>query len=222
VELQVPTLSLVNIDQAVYTAIAEQIISGVLPPGARITEEEIAAKLGVSRTPVREAMKSLAKDELIELLPRRGAYVRRLGCDDIREIFEIREALEGMAANLATSRVTDEEIEILSARMEDSERDLAHGRAETWLEVDSALHSLVLDHCGNNRIRKTVHSLNNLVHYFRARVARDRNRAVDAMSEHRKMLTAFKQRDAEAAEAAMREHIRITRDRTLLDVDFGE
>jgi len=219
--IQLDALSRVNIDQEVYEAIAERIISGALPPGARITEEELAEQLGVSRTPIREAMKSLAKVELIELLPRRGAYVRQLSQVDLNEIYEIREILEGMVARLALDHVTREDLESLKEKIASCRRDLAEGRAESFLDADESLHSLLLERCPNVRLRKMLKSLNNLVRYFRVQVAKDIGRAAEAVEEHDAIISALEARDADALEAAAKNHIRITRERTLADIHFG-
>ncbi|MHB9038008.1 MAG: GntR family transcriptional regulator [Armatimonadota bacterium] len=219
--LDIPALSLISVDQAVYQTIAEQIITGALPPGTRITEEGIAAQLGVSRTPVREAMKALAKDELVELLPRRGAYVRQLSKDDFEEIYELREALEGMAARLAATRVACEDLEELTEQIEICKQEIAHGQTERCLEFDAALHCLIMARCGNERLCKTLKSINNLVHYFRSGVARDSRRIADAFTEHCKLLTALEQRDPDMAEAVARNHVKTSRERTLIDIHFG-
>jgi DNA-binding GntR family transcriptional regulator len=214
-------ISHANIDEQVYKVLAEQIISGALAPGTKITEQEIASRLGVSRTPIREAIKALARDDLIEMLPRRAMYVRKLSPEDVAEIYEVRSVLEALAAKLATARFPQPEIARLRAQAESCVQDLDKGHMDTFLQLDAKLHSLILEYSGNKRLQKLLGSLNDLIHYLRAQGARQPARARQALTEHGRILDALESRDPERAEAAMREHVRITISRTLEDIGFG-
>lgn len=216
--MKVSPISHSNIEHQVYKAISERIISGELEPGTRIVEEEIAASLGVSRTPVREAMKSLAKDELVTLLPRKGAYVRKLSREDLTEIYEIREVLEGLAVRLATKNIPNERIKKLTAQADEAKKELKKGNLEPFVAFDTALHDLVLEFCGNGSLKKSLDSLHNLIQYFRVSVAKYPGRASDAIDEHCRILAAMKARDSTAAENAMKDHIRISRERTVIEL----
>ncbi len=129
-----------NIDSRIYDILTEQIVSGVLAPGTRITEEQFAAELGVSRTPVREAMRRLAQDELVELLPRRGIRVKQLSRNDAIEIYEIRSELEALAARRAATKMTAQDIKALEAQAVKAKADLAEGNAEAAFAFDAAAH----------------------------------------------------------------------------------
>ncbi len=211
-----------NIDHKVYKIITERILSGVLAPGVRLTEEELATELGVSRTPVREAMKRLAHDELVELLPRRGMYVKKLSREDVAETYEIRMGLEGLAIFLATGLIPDDELARLRDELEFATEELTAGRVEAWLGFDTKFHSLVVDNCGNKRLQKMLDKLNSLVSYFRFHVAEKNERAEQALQEHARILAALESRDPSRAEAAMRVHVQSARENILRDINFKD
>ena len=146
--------------------------------------------------------------------------MRKLSRDDFNEMYEIREVLEGMAARLASTRIPECEIDRLSEQMDSCKRDLARGQVNSFLEFDETLHTLILDHCGNKRLCETLNSIKDLVSYFRTEVAMDMSRADDAVEEHGRIIAALRLRDPAKAEEAARDHIRITHERTLRDIDF--
>lgn len=210
-----------NIHQQAYNIIAEQIISGSLKPGARITEKEIASILGVSRTPVREAMKLLSKDGLIEVIPHKGAIVRKLSLIDIKEIYEIRAVLEGLGAKLASNHIPKQELDKIIESVKTCKDELDKGRVEFFVEFDTKLHSLILTYCGNKHLQKTINSLNNLIYYFRVEIAKKIERSIEAFHEHNRILQALKNQDGDLAEEAMKDHILRTTERTLKDMDLS-
>lgn len=210
-----------NIHQQAYNIIAEQIISGSLKPGARITEKEIASILGVSRTPVREAMKLLSKDGLIEVIPHKGAIVRKLSLIDIKEIYEIRAVLEGLGAKLASKHIPKKELDKIIESVKTCKDELDKGRVEFFVEFDTKLHSLILTYCGNKHLQKTINSLNNLIYYFRVEIAKKIERSIEAFHEHNRLLQALKNQDGDLAEEAMKDHILRTTERTLKDMNLS-
>lgn len=210
-----------NIHQQAYNIIAEQIISGSLKPGARITEKEIASILGVSRTPVREAMKLLSKDGLIEVIPHKGAIVRKLSLIDIKEIYEIRAVLEGLGAKLASKHIPKQELNKIIESAKTCKDELDKGRVEFFVEFDTKLHSLILTYCGNKHLQRTINSLNNLIYYFRVEIAKKIERSIEAFHEHNRILQALKNQDGDLAEEAMKDHILRTTERTLKDMDLS-
>lgn len=210
-----------NIDSRVYDILTEQIVSGQLEPGARITEEQFAAELGVSRTPVREAMRRLAQDELVELLPRKGIRVKQLGRQDAAELYEIRGILEGLAASRAATRMTDRDIRGLEALAGKARAELANGNPEPAFEFDAQLHRLILERSGNKRLQKMLGNLNNLVSFFRREVGREKQRAAEACEEHEKVLAALKRKDPAAAAEEMRSHVSRALDGVIHNISFS-
>ncbi len=210
-----------NIDSRVYDILTDQIVSGVLAPGTRITEEQLASELGVSRTPVREAMRRLAQDELVELLPRRGIRVKKLSRQDVAEIYEIRCVLESLAASRAATRMTERDLRSLDTQAAKAKLDLAKGDAAAALVFDANLHSLIIERGGNRRLEKTLATLINLVSFFRTEVGRTLERAAQACNEHEEILAALKRKDPAAAGEVMKAHISRAGEIILQDITFS-
>ncbi len=219
-EIKVQPIVNMNVHQQTYHIIAKQIISGSLKPGARMTENEIASALGVSKTPVREAMKLLSKDGLIEIIPRKGAIVRKLSLRDIKEIYEVRAVLEGLGAKLASKHIPKQELDKIIESVKTCKDELDKGRVKFFVEFDTKLHSLILTYCGNRYLQKTINSLNNLIYYFRVEIAKKIERSIEAFHEHSWILKALKNQDGDLAEKAMKDHILRTTERMLKDMDL--
>lgn len=202
-----------NISEKVYKTLKKQIINERLRPGERLIDNELASRFGVSRTPIREALTKLSNEGLIEILPRRGIYVKRLDKKDIKEIYQIRRVLEGLATREATPIIDEEQLKKLYSLFEKAKRSLNSDDWKSCMEFDIELHSTILSNCQNDRLIGIVHNLNTLIHAFRVRLARDRERATQALKEHEAILEAVKARDVERAEKAMMEHIERTKKR---------
>ncbi len=210
-----------NIDSRVYDILTEQIVSGVLTPGTRITEEQFAAELGVSRTPVREAMRRLAQDELVELMPRKGIRVKQLSRQDAAELYEIRAILEGLAASRAATRFSERDIRNLETLAGKAKAALSVDDPEPAFEFDAQLHQLIVERSGNKRLQKILSNLNNLVSFFRREVGQEFERAKQAVEEHEKVLAALKRKDAAAAAEAMRSHVSKALDGVIHNIPFS-
>lgn len=202
-----------DLASSAYQRMREAILEGEYQPGAPLFEVHLASRMGMSRTPVREALKVLARDGLVEVVPSRGYFVPRRSLEDLRELFELREALEGMAARHAAVRATDEEIEEL-ARLCDryaAEHDWAQ-----WAQVGTAFHTLLLTAARNARLIAILDSLKGqIVLSRRSALAADSQRRDAAIREHRLILAAVKARDPQAAEAAACDHVRLSYQATL-------
>src|SRR5690606_19153041 len=126
--------------ELVFEAIREAIIEGTLEPGERLMEAQLAEDLGVSRTPVREAIRQLELAGLVVMIPRRGAYVADISLKDVADVFEIRGALEALAASLAADRATDEEIQQLQSLLVEIERSVEARDVDLLVELDTRFH----------------------------------------------------------------------------------
>jgi len=190
-------------DQA-RDALREQILSGEMPPGARIDLAELAAAWSISPTPLRDAVKALETTGLVEIAPRRGVFVAELDRKGLRETFELRMAFEGMAARLASQRLPEGIASDAATRYRSagSEGDAA------LAAVDSLVHDIVRDHCGNGRLRKLMESVNDLIVWSRRTIIRHVPQAyATTLPEHLAICDALAARDADGAEAAMRAHL---------------
>ncbi|PZS34446.1 MAG: hypothetical protein DLM61_03715 [Pseudonocardiales bacterium] len=193
-----------------YTAIGA-LISDTLEPGALLSEADLAAQLGVSKTPVREALRRLASEGLVSPIAHVGYVIPQLTYRDIREGFEVREAIEGRAAALACEQMIDERLAALvhvfaqgvAELNGDTDHDLTVMR-----RLNDLLHETVLECADNFRFNQILAGVRNQVHRaIRAYVQNDYGRYEASLLEHRAIVDALERRDVAGAEAAMRSHV---------------
>lgn len=194
----------------VEAALEEAIVTGTLGEGMPLAEAELAAALGVSRSPVRDALRRLAHKGLTESRPRRGMVVCRYTPEEIADFFDLREALEGLAARLAAERMSNAEIEGVRHHLDAVERQIAAG-ARGYPSGDDDFHARVLRGAGNRQLQGTMEAIQARVRLLRRRSGAARERARLALAEHRAILAAITSRDPAAAEAGMRQHVRNAR-----------
>jgi DNA-binding GntR family transcriptional regulator len=203
----------VSLATGAYERLREAIVRGQLRPNQRLVEAELAEWLKVSRTPLREALARLAGEGLI-LSQRRGWIVREHTANEISEIHEVRAALEGMAAYLAAKRATDEQIEhLIELHAHATENpSLAEEPGLYLVEYNDAFHEAVVSCAENERLRHFIRL--NREFFFTYRLARlySFQEARASIAGHDEVVEALKVRDADRAEAAMREHILQARD----------
>lgn len=196
-----------SLAESVYQQVLEAILSGQVPSGTDLSEVALAAELGVSRTPVHEALRRLAADGLVDLLANRQARVARFTPRDIREIYEMRGVLECAAVERAARNL--EETDLASFRAE-AEALARAPDSRSWsaraLDFDVRFHSLLAAATGNERLRGEITKYRYLVRAF-CRLSGNPDNLRLAMSEHRRILDALEARDATAARRAMAAHI---------------
>ncbi|THB73714.1 MAG: GntR family transcriptional regulator [Desulfobulbaceae bacterium] len=190
-----------------YSRIKEEIRTNRMPPGFQATEPEIALRLGMSRTPVREALIRLESEGLVELIPRRGARVLPINVNDMKEIYDILTSLEpDVAANVAAKKPTLAEMRPLEKAAKDMERALAREDLDAWADADDRFHLYMLDLNGNRRLREIVLALKFQVCRSRIVTLRLRDKPEKSNKEHREILDHIRKGDAEAARKAFRAH----------------
>ncbi|AGA67625.1 transcriptional regulator [Desulfitobacterium dichloroeliminans LMG P-21439] len=191
--------------EIVFESLREAIINGVLEPGERLMEIQLADEMGVSRTPVREAIRKLELENFVVMIPRKGAYVAGVSHKDVADVFEIRSALEGLAAGLAAERATDEEIEQMERFL------LYHEGEEMSLEQivtsDTGFHALVYKASRNERLVQILDNLREQIQRFRATSLSVPGRLKDAIDEHRGIVEALARHDVEEAQVLANAHI---------------
>ncbi len=182
-----------------------QIIQGMRTTGSRLNEGEIAQSFGVSRGPVREALQRLAHHGLVTLESHRGAFVRQLDIDEVKELFEVRIALECEAAELAAVRIDGAGVFELSQFQEHHDSSVRHGpRPGVFDSFD--LHELIVRHAGNTKLARLVRQINSELRLARSRSGAGQ-RAHEAVEEHRLLITCLTSGDREGAGDAMRDHL---------------
>lgn len=199
-----------NASQRAYDEIRSLIVGGAFVSGARLREEELSSIIGVSRTPIREALRRLSAEGMIEFLPHRGAHVASWSDEQLDEIFQLRALLEGHAARKAAARISAEEISTLyrlAGLMEDCAAKGDDEAIEAISELNNEFHKMVATSAGSEQLMSFLRSLVQvpLVHRTFRRYSR---RALErSMQHHRELIEAFEARDPDWAEGVMLSHI---------------
>ena len=195
-------------------AIREGILGLHYPPGSLLSEAQLAEELGISRTPVREALRELAAGGLVRILPRRGVVVSEPSVRDIVEVYQLREQLECFGARLAAEHITPAEAELLVADHAEALGHLAAGRLQPAYAASVRLHDRIIGLTRNARLVRFMGQLHDQAHRFGLMTLRQ-GRAPRALQEHGWILDAILARDGAAAERLMRDHLRADRDMAL-------
>ena len=192
---------------AAYQQVRKRILDNVWPPGHRALETEVALALGMSRTPVREALLRLQSDGLVEIIPRHGMRVLPVSPADMREIYEILTALECMAVELiALRKPSDDELAPLIEATHAMEQALAGDELEQWAQADERFHAHLLDLAGNRQLQATVLNYWDRAHRARMFSLRLRPKPVNSTQEHMEMVQRLRDGDAEGVVAVTRAH----------------
>ena len=187
--------------------IRQAIIEGTFSPGERLMEIQLADEMGVSRTPVREAIRKLELEGFVVMIPRRGTYVADISIKDITEIYEIRTCLDTLAAGLAAERITDEELEALNRLLVEIGQHIADNNMEKIVEADTAFHDILYQASRNERLRSIINNLREQLTGIRGRSMSYPGRLIETMEEHRTLVDSIAARDSERAQEAARVHI---------------
>ena len=196
-----------SLADAAYEQIRQRILDNVWPPGHRALEQEVALALGMSRTPVREAMVRLQNEELVELIPRHGMRVLPVSPADMREIYEILTALECMAAELLARRApSDAELQPLVDATQAMDRALAADDLDAWARADERFHAGLLELAGNRQLQATVMNYWDRAHRARMFTLKLRPKPADSTHEHRELVDRLRAGDVEGAARVNRSH----------------
>lgn len=198
----------------VHRHLQTEIAEGRIEPGAKLDEQEIAERFGVSRTPVREAFRLLAADDLVELRGRQGAAVRVIGVHALVEMFQVMGELEGLCARLAARRLTPPQKTVLTAIHERLVAAADQG-ADVFYDVNQEFHEAIYEASCNGFLADQTRRLRNRVAGYRRRVTRMPNRITDTLREHEAIMDAIFAHDADRAHAAMRAHLTLLGDNLL-------
>ena len=190
-----------------YRALKKLILGNELPAGSQLLEQEAAERLGMSRTPVREAMIRLEKDGMVEVRPRHGMRVLPVSPDDMREIYQVLTALESAAAEaVARSGVTPAELASLRAQVAEMEKALDRDDLDGWADADKRFHRLLVTLTGNQRLQQMVSQLDEQAHRARVVTLRLRPKPVNSVRDHARLVAAIARRDAESARRIHHDH----------------
>lgn len=206
-ERHLKQISSPTLQSAVYAHLRELIIKGKLAPGTRLKEQQLSEQLGVSRSPIREAIVQLNRDGLVTTKARGGDFVTLYTPTDVREIYDVRLAIELMAVRRAVPRVTDEELRPLLEAAEECTSALRNGDIPVYGEKDQLFHFALVDLAQNRRLSEIMRQMAAQIQAIRAFVALDIERVRRAEEEHQKILEAIQARSTEEALAWVARHI---------------
>jgi DNA-binding GntR family transcriptional regulator len=200
-----------SVQAQIVTKLREAIFSGDFTPGEKLNEPALCRMLGVSRTSLREALRSLNAEKLVTIIPNRGPMVTEIGWEEAQAIYQVRALLEGEALALFTQRAQEEDLEALRAAL--AEFEAATQASDPLQRVSSTakFYDIILQRCGNQIIAEIVQGLVARISFLRARSMSRADRAYESMEEMRAMLTAAEARDPEAARAASIAHVNAAR-----------
>ena len=193
--------------EIVYEELKLLILTGKISPGMRLMEEELAEDMGVSRTPIREAIRKLEKEGLITIEPRRGAYVSQISTKDMVETLEVRQNMEGLAAELAAQRMSEEDKEKLRNIAKAYEEAVAAGDMAEMIRCDTAFHHIIVEATQNKILIQMVEQLQEMVLRFRYIYYDNFKRAEQMLSEHQAIYEAIAGGNTEVARESANVHI---------------
>lgn len=205
-----PELKLDNykpLREVVFESIRGAIISGVLKPGERLMEIQFAEKMGVSRTPIREAIRKLELEGLVIMLPRKGAYVADLSIKNITDVLEVRAALEGLASGLAALRISEAEIKELVLTAAQFQKAMEENEVDEIIQMDMEFHDRIFKATRNEKLMQMTNSLREQVQRFRIMYLNKSIKSLDLPKDHYEIVDAISSRNADMAEKLAKRHI---------------
>lgn len=209
-----------NLDHKVYKTLKTMILGRKLTPGSKIYQEKLAEDLGVSRTPVVNALKKLEQERLITAVPRKGFYVRRFSPEEMVRIFELREVLEGLAARRASHRISDGQARKLQTFFKDFKTSDRWEDVERYGEEDRRFHQFLVEIGGDEILSNILETYNIITSSylvgFRGGLVRPPR---ETLSEHRAIINAIARKDPEKAEQAARTHLRRSREKLSKEIE---
>lgn len=196
-----------SLSSRVFHTIRENILSGKYATDEELREKSIGEELGVSRTPVREALRQLELEGLVTIIPNKGAYVVGISQKDIRDIYEIRSRLEGLCARWAAIHITKEQLDELEENIYLSDFHSSKGNSEQVVELDNRFHEILYSASGSKELRHILVDFHHYVQRVRKITLAVQDRAISSNDEHRKIVEALKAHDADLAENLANAHM---------------
>ncbi|NCB92914.1 MAG: GntR family transcriptional regulator [Clostridia bacterium] len=191
----------------VFNTLRQAILRGELKPGERLMEIALANRLGVSRTPVREAIRMLELEGLVIMIPRKGAQVAQITEQDLNDVLEVRLGLEELAVQFACERITDEEIDALEAAVQEFENAMGEDDLSQLAEADVKFHEIIYDSTHNRRLVQIINNIREQMYRYRIEYLKDVESRKTLVKEHYAVWAALKNRDVESAKRHISIHI---------------
>lgn len=195
----------------VFDVLMNAIMQGQLSPGERLLEVQLADEMGVSRTPVREAIRRLELEGFVVMIPRKGAYVAGLSVDDVESVYEIRTALETLAVRLAAQRMEAEDYRQLDELAEQMKATWQERNVDQWVTLDARFHELLYKFSRNERLVQMMSNIMEQLSRYRIISLANVEVRQNSLAEHQEVIEALRRRDSEMAAVAAEHHIENTK-----------
>jgi len=198
------------LSQKVYQILKKEIVRGILEPGSKLSENKLAKEMQVSRTPIREAMRKLTAEGLVETSPNKKMIVSEVSLVDIKEVLQVRGVLEGLAASIAAEKINREEIDKLEKIITQMSPYTNKKHLSSYCEADDEFHNLILTICGNKWIIKVRENLGNFIYRYRFKSLSVSGRLKCSLKEHRDIMESLKKHDSVEADRLSKLHMEKT------------
>ena len=206
-ELKLDMSSYLPLRDVVFNALRNAILRGDLKPGDRLMEMHLASKLGVSRTPIREAIRMLEQEGLAITEPRRGAMVAGMTEKDLEDVLLIRDALDELAVSLACENVNDEIIASLEASMKNFQKAIKGGNVKEIVAADEEFHNIIYRAADNRRLETIVNNLREQMYRYRYEYSKDKTVYSQLIDEHSRIIEGLKNQDVNGVKSTMHVHL---------------
>ena len=206
-EFEVNMNDFLPLRDVVFNTLRKAILRGNLEPGERLREIHLADKLGVSRTPIREAIRKLELEGLVVMIPRKGAVVAEITEKSLRDVLEVRRALEALAVRLACEKILDAEVEELKVAAERFEEALETGDVTAFAEADVRFHDIIYRATDNQRLIQLLYNLREQMYRYRVEYLKREDAHETLLEEHQAIIETIEKRDVAKAVEAVRTHI---------------
>lgn len=191
----------------VFNTLRQGILTGELKPGERLMEIHLANKLGVSRTPIREAIRKLELEGLVTMIPRRGAEVAQITEKSLKDVMEVRRALDALSVELACDRINDEELAALGKACESFEKAVSTGDPKKIAQADVEFHNIIVKAAGNTRLVQLINNLSEQMYRYRFEYIKDVSTHEQLIAEHRILFDCIRNKDKTTAAKTAKLHI---------------
>jgi len=197
-----------TLHEEIANNLRELIMSGELHEGDKIKEDELCSSMGISKTPLREALRVLSVEGLIELVPNRGSFVSTPTFEEIREMFDVMSVLEGICARAAAKKMSAKNLAILEKLHGKLEKNFKRKTQREYIRVNNQFHSFVQELAGNRTLNQIVNGLRQKILLYRYQSLNLPGRFAQSIREHRELMVAFRKKDSKKAETLMRRHLK--------------
>jgi DNA-binding GntR family transcriptional regulator len=204
-ELKMENYELLN--QKTYRILKQAIVRGDLAPNSKLALNEIAKSLGISNTPIREAINKLSSEGFVKIIPNKGIIVKEVNIDDLQEILHIRTFLDGLIAKLAAKKITDKEIRDMMGIINKMEYAVKRDDRLTYNDLDIQFHDFLLNITENNKLKEIYNNLIVHAYRFRIRTLKISDRMGKSLKEHKEIALKIKERNPDEANRVSQEHI---------------